>query len=112
MSMVKIQAVQEKAENKAIKVQIDCGASANVLPPTFTKDIYLAPCTKTRVMWYETKVKPLGTCTLLVIKPKNDGKYQVKFLVFEENWTPLLGLSAVEFGLTVSSEIFQKRLHQ
>ena len=50
MSMVKIQAVQEKAENKAIKFQIDCGASANVLPPTFTKDIYLGPCTKTRVM--------------------------------------------------------------
>ena len=115
ISMVKIQAVQEKAVfakmqvlNKAIKFQIDCGASANVLPLKFAKDVKLAPCTKTLVMWNGTKVKPLGSCTLQVINPKNDGKYQVKFLVVKEDWTPLLGFGAVEEMklLTVHSENF------
>ena len=115
ISMVKVQAVREKAvfakmhiNNKTIKFQIDCGASANVLPLKFAKDVELTPCTKTLVMWNGTKVKPLGSCTLLVINPKNDVKYQVKFLVVEENWTPLLGLNAVEKMklLTVHSENF------
>ena len=94
--------------NEAVKFQIDCGASVNVLPLKFVKDVQLLPCTKTLVMWNGTKVKPLGSCTLPVINPKNDGKYQVKFLVVEENWTPLLGLNAVEemILLTVHSENF------
>ena len=113
--MVKVQAVREKAvftkmhiNNKAIKFQIDCGASANVLPLKFAKDVELTPCTKTLVMWNGTMVKPLGSCTLPVINPKNDVKYQVKFLVVEENWTWLLGLNAVEKMklLTVHSENF------
>ena len=43
-----------------------------------------------------------------MINPKNDGKYQVKFSVVEENWSPLLGLNAVEEMklLTVHSENF------
>ncbi|CAB3981730.1 Hypothetical predicted protein [Paramuricea clavata] len=115
ISMVKVQAVREKAvfakmhiNNKAIKFQIDCGASANILPLKFAKDVELTPCTKTLVMWNGTKVKPLGSCTLPVINPKNDVKYQVKFLVVEGNWTPLLGLNAVEKMklLTVHSKNF------
>jgi hypothetical protein len=115
ISVVKVQAMQEKAvfarlqvDNKAVKFQIDCGASANVLPLKFAKDVELTPCTKTLVMWNGTKVKPLGCCTLPVINPKNDGKYQVKFLVVEQNWTPLLGLNAVEKMklLTVPNENF------
>ncbi|CAB4006650.1 Hypothetical predicted protein [Paramuricea clavata] len=115
ISMVKVQEVREKAvfakihiNNKAIKFQIDCGASVNVLPLMFAKDVELTPCTNTLVMWNGTKVKPLGSCILPVINPKKDVKYQVKFLVVEENWTPLLGLNAVEKMklLTVHSENF------
>ena len=53
------------------------------------------------VEWNESHALP-------VINPNNDRKYQVKFLVVEENWTPLLDLSAVEEMklLTVHSNFF------
>ena len=113
--MVKVQAVQEKAVfakmcigNEIVKFQLDCGASANVLPHKFAKDVELIPCTKTLVMWNGTKVKPAGACTMPVVNPKNDEEYEIKFLVVEEDLTPLLGLNAVEEMrlLTVHSENF------
>ena len=84
--MVKVQAVFAKmqVDNKAVRLQIDCDASANVLPFNFAKDIELTLCTKTLVMWNGTKVKPLGSCTVRVINRKNGVKYEMKFLVGRE----------------------------
>ena len=59
-------------------------------------------------MWNGIKVKPVGTCALPVVNPWNYTKYKVRFLVFKENLTPLLGLNATEkMGLlTVHKENF------
>ena len=53
-------------------------------------------------------VKPVGTCALPVVNPRNDTKYKVRFLVVKESLTPLLGLDATEkIGLlTVHKENF------
>ena len=79
-----------------VKFQVDCGASANILPLKYVDDEELAPCSETLVMWNGAKVEPVGSCVLPVNNPKNNDKYKVKFLVVKENLTPLLGLNATE----------------
>ena len=59
-------------------------------------------------MWYGTKVKPVGTCALKVVNPRNNEKFKVRFLVVNESLTPLLGLNATEKMklLTIHKENF------
>ena len=55
------------------------------------------------------KMKALGTCKLLVENPKTLLKYRVKFIVVEENLTPLLSRKAAEKMelITVNYERFE-----
>ncbi|CAB4011860.1 Hypothetical predicted protein [Paramuricea clavata] len=41
--------------------QVDCGASANILPCNYVEKEKISPCDRTLVMWNGTKVKSLGT---------------------------------------------------
>ncbi|KAL9958346.1 hypothetical protein ACROYT_G035351 [Oculina patagonica] len=115
ISVVRVQAMKDKAvfaemlvQQKPVKFQVDCGASANILPYKHVGGVDLAPCSQSLVMWNGTRVKPMGTCALLVVNPRNNTKYKVRFLVVKENLTPLLGLNATEkMGLlTVHKENF------
>ena len=47
-------------------------------------------------MWNGTKVKPVGTCALKVVNPRNNEKFKVRFFIVNENLTPLLGVNATE----------------
>ena len=103
ISVVRVQAMMDKAvfaemlvQQKPVRFQIDCGASANILPSKYVEDMDLEPCSESLVMWNGTKVKPIGTCALPVINPRNSTKYKVRFLVVKESLTPLLGLNATE----------------
>ena len=75
---------------KLVRFQIDRGASANILPSKYVEDVDLEPCSQSLVMWNGTKVKPVGTCALPVVNPRNNTKYKVRFLVVKEslNSTP------------------------
>ena len=74
-----------------------CGASANILPLKYAEAEELAPCSQTLVMWNGTNVKkPVDTCALKVVNPRNNEKFKVRFLVVNESLTPLLGLNATE----------------
>ncbi|KAL9989578.1 hypothetical protein ACROYT_G004142 [Oculina patagonica] len=115
ISVVRVQAMKDKVvfaemlvQQKPVKFQVDCGASANILPYKHVGGVDLAPCSQSLVMWNGTRVKPMGTCALLVVNPRNNTKYKVRFLVVKENLTPLLGLNATEkMGLlTVHKENF------
>ena len=115
ISVVRIQAVKERAvfaemliKQQPVRFQIDCGASANILPLKYAEGEELAPCSQTLVMWNGTRVKPVGTCAMLVVNPKNNEKFKVRFLVVKENLTPLLGLNTTEKMklLTIHKENF------
>ena len=95
-------------QQKPVRFQIDCAASANILPFKYVEDVDLEPCSQSLVMWNGTKVKPVGTCALPVINPRNNTKYKVRSLVVKESLTPLLGLNATEKMslLTVYKENF------
>ncbi|PFX33304.1 Retrovirus-related Pol polyprotein from transposon 17.6 [Stylophora pistillata] len=95
-------------QHKPIRFQVDCGADANILPHKHVENVDLAPCSPSLVMWNGTKVKPVGTCALPVVNPRNNTKYKVRFVVVKKNLTLLLGLNATEkMGfLTVHKENF------
>ena len=86
--VVRVQAVMDKTvfaemlvQQKPVRFQIDCGASANILPPKYLKTVDIEPCFQSLVMWNGTKVKPVGTCALPVVNPWNCTKDKVRFLV-------------------------------
>ena len=95
-------------QQKPVRFQVGCGASANILPYKHVENMDLAPCSQSLVMWNGTKVKPMGTCALPVINLRNNAKYKVRFLIVKENLTLLLGLNATQkMGLlTVHKENF------
>ena len=100
INVMRIQAVNERAvfakmlvKQQLVQFQIDCGANANILPLRYAEGTL---CSQTLVMWNGTKVKPVGTCALKVVNPRNNEKFKVRFLIVNESLTPLLGLNATE----------------
>jgi hypothetical protein len=91
-----------------VNFQVDCGASANILPYKYVEKEHISPCDRTLVMWNGTKVKPLGTCVARVVNLRNQKKYDVKFLIVKDDLTPLLGLKTTEEMrlLTIHKENF------
>ena len=86
ISVVRVQAMKDKAvfaetlvQQKPVRSQIDCGASANILPCRHVEDVDLEPCSQSLVKWSGTKVKRVGTCALPVVNPRNNTKYRVRF---------------------------------
>ena len=71
-----------------VQFQVDCGASANILPLKYAEGEELDSCSQTLVMWNGTKVTPVGSCALPVVNPKTNEKYKVRFLVVKEDLTP------------------------
>ena len=85
INVVRIQAVNERAvfakmlvKQQPVRFQIDCGASANILPLKYAEGEELAPCSQALVMWNDTKVKPVGTCALKIVNPMNNEKLKVR----------------------------------
>eukprot|EP00918_Siedleckia_nematoides_P068218 GHVU01148538.1.p1 GENE.GHVU01148538.1~~GHVU01148538.1.p1 ORF type:complete len:917 (+),score=68.85 GHVU01148538.1:344-2752(+) len=42
-------------------------------------------------MWNKTEERPIGKCRLVVENPKNERKYSLPFVVFDEDRTPVIG---------------------
>ena len=77
-------------DGKKLTFQIDTGATVNTLPVKYAKNIQKTD--KVLSAWNNTKQVPLGICRRNVVNPRNNKKYSVEFIVFEDNFTPLLGL--------------------
>ena len=60
-------------------------------------------------MWNDTTLKPLGSCRILLLSPKNKREFSVEFLVIDKQLTPLTGAKAAQpKGLiTVNLENFK-----
>ena len=77
--------------NSRIQFQLDSGATCNLLPAKYFEDWKeLTPTGKWLIMYNNTIMKPLGTCTLQVLNPKNS--YYMEFLVVDNGRLfPILG---------------------
>ena len=93
-----------RVSSKTIKLQVDCGATECIIPKS-----QIESCNVSTEMCIKVKMKALGTCKLLVEKPKTLLKYMVNFFVVEENLTPLLSRKAAEKIelITVNCERFE-----
>ena len=113
ISVLRVQAMKDKSvfaeilvQQKPMRFQIDCGASANILPCRYV-EVDLEPCSQSHyVEWHQGQA--VGTCALPVVNPRNNMKYKVRFLVVKESLTPLLGLDTTKKLdlLTVHKENF------
>ena len=67
-------------QQKPVRFQIDCEASANILPSKYVEDADLEPCSQSLIMCNGTKVKPFRSCALPVVNPRNNNKIQSEIL--------------------------------
>ena len=66
--------------NQAVKFQIDCGASINIITQALVSNSVITPTSKRLVMWNKTEVTPLGATRIVLRNPKNRKKYSVEFV--------------------------------
>ena len=74
--------------------QIDSGSSVNMLPRRYVKEEDILPSNKMLKVWNKENYKPIGECRKIIKNPKNSRKYNVKFEVCDNEYMPIIGLSA------------------
>ena len=83
--------------NELVKMQVDSGASCNVLPRKFLpKDIKIEKAKLKLTTSSKTNLKVLEVARLSLRNPKNKKKYRAEFAIIDEDYTPLLGSSAAQ----------------
>lgn len=94
--------------NQAIKFQVDCGASINIITKALIGTFDVTPTNKRLVMWNKTEITPIGSTRIILRNPKNRKKYSVEFVVVKENLTPLIGAQAAQHMklITVNEDKF------
>ena len=90
-------AMQVQQQPEPVHMQVDCGASCNVLPDKhLPAGVVLKKCTKRLRMYSNHAVSVLGTCKLHLRNPKTGKKYLVPFHVVDGDKMPLLGSSTAQ----------------
>jgi len=88
--------------SELVKMQVDSGASCNVLPCKFlSRDSNTEKTSLKLTMCSKTNLKVLGVAKISLRNPKNKKKYRAEFAIIDKDYTPLLGSSAAQqMGLT------------
>ena len=73
-------------------MQIDTGASCNVLPQKFVlSGTNIVESDRTLKLYSKSTMPVLGTCRVSMRNPKNNKKCNVEFVVVKGDHTPLIG---------------------
>ena len=98
----KIYAVME-IQGKPVRMQIDSGASCNVLPKKCLTGAAEIQKTNTLLTAYNRQqISALGKARVSLRNPKTRKKYSAEFVVVDGNYTPLIGARAAQqMGLLV-----------
>ena len=85
--------------NKPVKIQIDSGASVNVLPEQYVSPADIQTTTTVLQMYNKSIVKPLGESKVKVYNPANGHTYSLKFVIVPKNsgLIAILGSKASQF---------------
>lgn len=76
-------------------MQIDTGASCNVLPQKFVPPgTNIVESDRTLKTYSKSTMPVLGTCRVSMRNPKNNKKYNAEFVVVKGDYTPLIGSRA------------------
>ena len=98
----KIYAVME-IQGKPVRMQIDSGASCNVLPMKYLPRVAeIQKSNKLLTAYNKQKISALGTVRVSMRNPRTRKKYSAEFVVVDGNYTPLIGARAAQqMGLLV-----------
>ena len=79
-----------------MRIQIDSGATVNVIPKRYIGDNHVTPTSTVLQMWNKTRVIPVGEAKVELQNPANNKRYKVKFIVVDDDsgLAPLLGSKA------------------
>ena len=93
-----------------VRFQVDCIATVDILPKKYVGSNKIEKTSKVLQMWNRDKLKPKGTCRLIVKNRKTRKKYSVEFIVVKESLTPLIGASAAQQMklITVNTDRFKQ----
>ena len=98
--------------NKPVKIQIDCGATVNILPISMAGNAPIKPTSTLLNMWNRTIVKPIGEAKMHVYNPITTEQFNCKFIIVPDNkgLVPLLGSKASQKMrlLTVNTQNFKQ----
>ncbi|VDI84144.1 Hypothetical predicted protein [Mytilus galloprovincialis] len=83
-------------QNKQIKFQLDSGATANLIPKSLVHESLIKETDNTLTMYNKSQMSAYGICTLRLKNPKTNKRYNVKFIVVGDEYTPLLGSKAIQ----------------
>ena len=98
----KIYAVME-IQGKPVRMQIDSGASCNVLPKKYLPGAAeIQKTNKLLTAYNKQQISALGTARVSMRNPRTRKKYNAEFVVVDGNYTPLIGARAAQqMGLLV-----------
>ena len=98
----KIYAVME-IQGKPVRMQIDSGASCNVLPKKYLPGVAeIQKSSKFLTAYNKQQISALGTARVSMRNPRTRKKYNAEFVVVDGNYMPLIGARAAEqMGLLV-----------
>ena len=98
--------------DEPVRIQIDCGATVNVLPQSLAGDSQITSTSTLLQMWNKAVAKPLGEFKVPVCNPVTGQKFRCKFVIVpdEQGFIPLLGSKVSQkMGLiTVNSDQFKQ----
>ena len=98
----KIYALME-IQGKPVRMQIDSGASCNVLPKKYLPGVAeIQKSSKLLTAYNKQQISVLGTARVSMRNPRTRKKYNAEFVVVDGNYMPLIGArSAHQMGLLV-----------
>lgn len=87
-----------KIKSKSVDMQIDSGATINILPRKMVPEDVVVVHNPKRLNLYgkDASIVSMGTCNVRVTNPKNRKKYDIEFVVVEQDSMPLLGAETAQ----------------
>lgn len=84
-------------QGKTVKMQIDSGASCNVLPKKYLPEgTEVQKTNKLLTAYNKEQIEALGTARVSMRNPKTRKKYNAEFVIVSDNYTPLIGARAAQ----------------
>ena len=84
-------------EDKQVRMQIDSGASCNILPKKFVPaNAFITETDKELVTFCKSKIKAIGVSKVSFRNAKNNKKYRAEFVIVDGDYTPIIGARAAQ----------------
>ena len=95
--------------DQQVKFQLDSGAETNTVCEKYVPYNQIRPTHHKLVVWNGSRVDPVGETTLKLTNPVNQSEYSADFVVVNNNFTNLIGLSLMKTMnlITVNTDTFQ-----